>query len=125
MELLHTKSEINDLCQLSSFILVLTNEIQIYQECLEKSKFQFDLEYINQQIKKYEKMIQTELDKYKIYLNKKIIKMPSEFHCCNYHTEKEGTIKEILRFNSLGVKVRVVFNDNSISREDLIELKGI
>lgn len=125
MELLHTKNEINDLCQLSSFILVLTNEIQIYQECLEKSKFQFDLEYINQQIKKYEEMIQTELDKYKIYLNKRIIKMPSEFRYCNYHTEKEGTIKEILKFNSLGVKVRVVFNDNSICREDLIELKEI
>lgn len=125
MKLLHTKSEISDLYELSSFILVLTDEIQIYQECLGKSKFQFDLEYINQQIKKYKEMIQTELDKYKIYLNTKFIKMPSEFSYGNYHIGKEGTIKEILEFNTSGVIVRVVFNDKSISRENLIQLKEI
>lgn len=96
MELLHTKSEINDLRQLSSFILALTNEIQIYQECLEKSKFQFDLEYINQQIKKYEEMIQTELDKYKIYLNKKSLKCPQNFVVVIIIQKKKELLKKYL-----------------------------
>ena len=125
MELLHTKAEINDLCQLSSFIIVLMDETQIYQECLEKSKFQFNLKYINQQIKEYKEMIKTELNKYRIYLGTKCIKTPSEFHYCNYNIKKEGTIKEILEFNPLGVIVRVMFNDKSISRENLIQLNEI
>lgn len=123
MELLHTKDEIYDLWNLSVLIENLEDDLQNYKDDSSKSKYQYEFKNINQQLEPYKKIIQSELNKYKIYLNTKVIKTSAGIVINNPYKGEEGVINEIIKFSPSGIIVKIKFNNGLLSRESLIKLK--
>lgn len=123
MELLHTKNEIYDLWNLSVLIENLEDDLQNYKDDSEKSKYQYEFKNINQQLEPYKKIVQSELDKYKIYLNTRVIKTSAGIVINNPYKGEEGVINEIIRFSPSGIIVKIKLNNGLFSRESLTKLK--
>lgn len=123
MELLHTKDEIYDLWNLSVLIENLEDDLQNYKDDSSKSKYQYEFKNINQQLEPYKKIVQSELNKYKIYLNTKVIKTSAGIVINNPYKGEEGVINEIIKFSPSGIIVKIKFNNGLLSRESLIKLK--
>lgn len=123
MELLHTKDEIYDLWNLSVLIENLEDDLQNYKDDSSKSKYQYEFKNINQQLEPYKKIVQSELNKYKIYLNTKVIKTSAGIVINNPYKGEEGVINEIIKLSPSGIIVKIKFNNGLLSRESLIKLK--
>lgn len=123
MELLHTKNEIYDLWNLSVLIENIEDDLQNYEDDSEKSKYQYEFKNINQQLEPYKKIVQSELDKYKIYLNTRVIKTSAGIVINNPYKGEEGVINEIIRFSPSGIIVKIKFNNGLFCRESLTKLK--
>lgn len=123
MELLHTKDEIYDLWNLSVLIENLEDDLQNYKDDSSKSKYQYEFKNINQQLEPYKKIVQSELNKYKIYLNTKVIKTSAGIVINNPYKGEEGVINEIIKFSPSGIIVKIKFNNGLLSRESLTKLK--
>lgn len=123
MELLHTKNEIYDLWNLSVLIENIEDDLQNYEDDSEKSKYQYEFKNINQQLEPYKKIVQSELDKYKIYLNTRVIKTSAGIVINNPYKGEEGVINEIIRFSPSGIIVKIKLNNGLFSQESLTKLK--
>lgn len=123
MELLHTKDEIYDLWNLSVLIENLEDDLQNYKDDSSKSKYQYEFKNINQQLEPYKKIVQSELNKHKIYLNTKVIKTSAGIVINNPYKGEEGVINEIIKFSPSGIIVKIKFNNGLLSRESLTKLK--
>lgn len=123
MELLHTKDEIYDLWNLTVLIENIEDNLQNYKDDSNKSKYQYEFKNINQQLEPYKKIVQSELNKYKIYLNTKVIETSAEIDINNPYKGEEGVINEIIRFSPSGIIAKIKFNNGLSRRESLTKLK--